>query len=69
MMQKMTQFLTAVPVCLMETSRINRLLFLAASCYYHVEELLLYQKSSLSFLFQGDNFVKRSDLLFYSLGK
>lgn len=56
MMQKMNQFLTTVPVSLMETPRMDGLLFLAASVSYHVEELLLYQKSCLNLLFQGDNF-------------
>lgn len=54
MMQKMNQFLAAVPVCLMEAPRMDGLLFLAASVSCHVEELLLYQKSCLSLLFQGD---------------
>lgn len=65
MMQKMNQFLTSVPIFLMETPRMDGLLFLAASVSYHVEELLLYQKSCLSLLFQGDNFFYKEVISYF----
>lgn len=55
--KKKNQFLTAVPISLMEISRMDGLLSFATSISYHAEELLFYQKSCLSLLFQGDNFL------------
>lgn len=61
--KKENQFLSAVPVSLMKISRMDGLLFLAASISYHVEELLFYQKSCLSLIFQGVNFLMKKRFL------
>ena len=69
MSQEMTSFLTEPLFCLMGSPEIDVPHIPAASLCCHLEELLLYQYSHWSLLFQGDNFVIKKWFVILSLGK
>lgn len=69
MSQEMTSFLTELLFTLMGSPEIDVPHIPAASLCCHLEELLLYQNSHWSLLFQGDNFVIKKWFVILRLGK
>lgn len=69
MSQEMTSFLTKLHFSLMGNPEIDVPRIPAASLCCHLEELLLYQNSHWSLLFQGDNFVIKKWFVILRLGK
>lgn len=69
MSQEMTSFLTKLLFSLMGSLEIDVPHIPAASLHCHLEELLLYQNSHWSLLFQGDNSVIKKWFVILRLGK
>lgn len=69
MSQEITSFLTKLLFSLMGSPEIDVPHIPAASLCCHLEELLLYQNSHWSLLFQGDNFVIKKWFVILRLGK
>lgn len=69
MSQEMTSSHTKLPFSLMGSPEIDVPYRPAAGLCCHLEELLLYQNSHWSLLFQGDNFVIKKWFVILRLGK
>lgn len=69
MSQEITSFLTKQLFSLMGSPEIDVPHIPAASLYCHLEELLLYQNSHRSLLFQEDNFVIKKSFVILRFGK
>jgi hypothetical protein len=69
MSQEMTSFLTKLLCSLMGSPEIDVPHIPAAGLCCHLEELLLYQNSHWSLLFQGNNFVIKKWFVILRLGK